>query len=242
MNSSAPDNLQQMTDVEQAKAKLQEVSETKESRKDPRAAEKTMLTRRNDGRVPDDQRDIREGTTKPKKKKFSQKLKEAIFPEDLGSGSIADHIFFKIIVPSFKRVVYEGLNTALCMALNMDPKTNRILGNGNTHTARASEYQRRSYTFNAGSSYSSRTPLANDEWDEETAKDYFNQMLEVVDKYDDLSVSNVYAICGLPERIRTTDRNWGWTKAMMSRADVYAVDKFGDRWVIDLPEPRPLGR
>lgn len=239
--SSMPD-IQKQTDVEQAKAKLQEVADTKESRKDPRAGETTMLSRRAaDGRVPDDQREIREGTVKPKKKKFSQKLKEAMFPEDLGNGSIADHIFFKIVVPSVKRVIYEGLNTALCMALNMDPKTNRIIG-GNTHTARAGEYQRRSYTFNAGGGYSNRNPIADCEWDEETAKDYFNQMLEVSEKYDDLSVSNVFSICGLQERIRTTDRNWGWTKAMMSRADIYAIDRMGERWVIDLPEPRSLVR
>ena len=127
------------------------------------------------------------------------------------------------------------------MALNMDPKTNRIIG-GNTHTARAGEYQRRSYTFNAGGGYSNRNPIADCEWDEETAKDYFNQMLEVSEKYDDLSVSNVFSICGLQERIRTTDRNWGWTKAMMSRADIYAIDRLGERWVIDLPEPRSLVR
>lgn len=244
MSTNTPGtDIQQQTDVELAKKKLEEVAETKIGRKDPRAGENPMLTRRIEagGRVPDEDRVIREGTVKPKKKKFGQKLKEAMFPEDLGNGSIADHIFFKIVVPSFKRVVYEGLNTALCMALNMDPKTNRIIGgNGNTHTARASEYQRRSYTFNAGSGYSMRNPIADCEWDEETAKDYYNQMLEVAEQYDDLSISNVYSICGLPERIKSTDKNWGWTKAMLTRSDVFAVDRYNERWVIDLPEPRPL--
>lgn len=237
MNTPGTD-IQQQTDVEQAKSKLQDVAALKEAQKDPRASEQTLLARRYDGRVPDVERDIREGTVPPKKKKFGQKLREALFPEN--PDNIPEHIFFDIVVPSIKKVVYEGLNTALCMALGMDPKSNRIVGKGNTHTARASEYQRRSYTFNASSSYSSRIPLNDCEWDEETAKDYFNQMLEVVEKYDDLSISNVYSICGLQDRIRTVDRNWGWTKAMMTRADVYCVDNRGERWVIDLPEPRPL--
>ena len=43
---AATSDMQQMTDVEQAKAKLQEVAETKEGMKDPRASEKTGITKR----------------------------------------------------------------------------------------------------------------------------------------------------------------------------------------------------
>ena len=236
-------DIQQQTDIEQAKTRLQEVAETKEGRKDPRANEKNTLIQRNprtatDERVPDDQRNIRAGTVKPKKKKFGQKLKEAMFDENIGNGSVSDHIFFVIVVPSFKKLIYEGLNTALCMVLNMDPKTNRILPSGNTHTANASLYRTRSYEQRGG--YAPRSPIADDYWDEMTAKEYFNEMLEVVEKYGDLSITNVYSICCLEKRIRTTDKNWGWTSAMMQRADVYPVDAMKENWVIDLPDPRPL--
>ena len=239
-------DLQQQTDLEQAKAKLQEVAETKEARKDPRIDEKNALIQRQKdrllqgGRVPDEQRDIREGKVPPKKKKFSTKLKEALFNTDAREGTVADHIFFDIIVPTTKRLVYESLNTALCMVLGLDPKNNRIIGS-NTHTANASLYRTRGVENRTN--YGPRKQILGDcEWDEETAKDYFSQMLEVVDKYDDLSISNVYSICGLQHMIRTTDRNWGWTRATMTRADVYAIDNLGERWVIDLPEPRPLNR
>ena len=237
-NTRDIEGLQQQTDVEQARQKLQEVAETKEGRKDPRSAETALTRTSTDIRVPDDRRDIPAGKVPPNKKKFGQKLKEAMFSEDIGNGSVSEHIFFKIIVPSFKKVIYEGLNTALCMVLNMDPKTNKLIG-GNTHTANASLYRTRAYDH-AGGGYTQRSPIADCEWDEATAKDYFNDMLEVVEKYGDLSITNVYSICCLENRIRTTDRNWGWTKAMMQRADVYCIDNRGERWVIDLPDPRPL--
>jgi len=229
-------DIQKQTDLEQAKAKLAEVAETKEARKDPRAGENALISRRPgmpEGRVPDSEREIREGHTPPKKKSFGKKLKEAFFPETAGDEKVSEYIFFRIVVPSIKRLTYEGLNTALCMILGMDPKTNRIIGNNsNPHTANASLYRNRQ-----GTGYSSRKPiLADYEWDEETAKDYFNQMLEVIDKYGDLSVSNVYSICGLQTLIRTTDRNWGWTRATFARANVYPLDQYGERWIIDLPE------
>ena len=228
-------DIQAATDIENAKAKLQQVADTKEARRDPRANENSML--------PDrvrQERYIPEGKVPPKKKTFGQKLREALFPEN--PDNIPEHILFDIVVPSIKKVVYEGLNTALCMALGQDPKTNRII-NANPHTSRASEYQRRTYVYNAGGGnggYSNRNPIADCEWDEQTAKDYFNDMLETVEKYDEMSVSDVYAICCLKDRIRTTDRNWGYTKALFTRAEVYPVDRMGERWIIDLPEPRPL--
>ena len=235
-------DIQKQTDLEQAKAKLAEVAETKEARKDPRANENTLISGRiaeRNGRVPDSDRDIREGTTPPKKKSFWKKLKNAVFPEIQGEESVSEHVFFSIVVPSIKKLTYEGLNTALCMVLGMDPKTNRLVGNGNPHTANASTYRaRQGGGYTPG--YSRKPILGDDEWDEETAKDYFGQMLEIIDKYGDLSITNVYSVCGLQERIRTTDRNWGWTRATFQRANVYPVDRYNERWIIDLPEPVSL--
>ena len=58
--------LQHQTDVEQAKAKLQQVAETKEGRKDPRAGETAPQVPR---KPATDEKKIRPVTAKPKKKK-----------------------------------------------------------------------------------------------------------------------------------------------------------------------------
>ena len=228
--------LQHRTDLEQAKDKLREVAETKEGRKDPRASEVTLPQPQKT--FTDGGKEIRPVTAKPKKKKFGQKLKEAMFSEDIGSGSVTEHIFFKILIPSVKRILSDMANTAINMALGLDPKTQTIRSS-NTHTANASVYRDRNY--NRGYSqqeYGRRDAISELEWDEETAKDIFNQMTELIERYGNCSIADAYSIMGLGDRIRTTDRNWGWTS--MRNADVVALDRMDDRWYLDMPPARPL--
>ena len=227
--------LQHQTDLEQAKEKLREVAETKEGRKDPRAG--TGVTLPAPRKAPTDEKDIRPVKAKPKKKKFGQKLKEAMFSEDIGSGSVTEHIFFKILIPSVKRVLSDMANTAINMALGLDPKTRTI--QTNTHVSNASIYRDRNY--NRGYSrdeITRRDAISELEWDEVTAKEIFAQMGDLIDQYGNCSIADAYSIMGLGDRIRTTDRNWGWTS--MRGADVVPVDRLDDRWFIDMPAARPL--
>ena len=229
--------LQHMEDVEKAKTRLQEVEETKEARKDPRGPGVPLPAPR---KKPDtDEKEIRPVQAKPKKKKFGQKLKEAMFSEDIGNGSVTEYVFFKILVPSVKRVLSDMANTAINMALGLDPKTRTI--QTNTHTANASVYRDRNY--NRGYSqqeYSRREAISELEWDEETANEIFDQMCELVERYNECSIADVYSIMGLGNRIRTTDRNWGWTS--MRNAEVVPVDRMNDRWIIDVPPAKALNR
>ena len=227
--------LQHQTDLEQAKAKLQEVAETKEGRRDPRAGTGVNLPA---PRKPatDSEKEIRPVTAKPKKKKFSQELKEALFSEDIGNGSVSKYVFFKIFIPSVKRVLSDMANSAINMALGLDPKTRTI--QANTHTANASVYRDRNYNRGYSGDYNRREAISELEWDEETAKDIYNQMADLIERYGNCSIADAYAIMGLGDRIRTTDRNWGWTS--MRGADVVPVDRMEDRWIVDMPGAREL--
>lgn len=232
-------DLQHETDIEQTKAKLREIEDTKEGRKDPRQATTLIQRRQERGeRVPEEEREIQAGKTKPKRKRFSQKLKEAMFSEDIGNGSVTEHIFFKILIPSTKRVLSDMANTAINMALGLDPKT-RTIGAGSTHTANASLYRNRQ-SENRAEYYSRKGILDDYEWDEATAKEYFNRILDHADQYGDISIRGVKSIVGLGHLIRTTDNKWGWTMSTLTRADVIPVDATNENWVILLPEPRPL--
>ena len=230
-------NEQHLTDVEQAKAKLQEVAETKESRNDPRAGEGVKAAPPAPRRETSGEKEIRPVKAKPKKKKFGQKMKEAMFSEDIGNGSVTEYVFFKIMIPSIKRVLSDMANTAINMALGLDPKTRTI--QSNTHTANASLYRDRNYNRNySREEYNRRDSISELEWNEETAKDIFSQMQELIERYGNCSLADAYSIMGLGDRIRTTDRNWGWTS--MRNADVVAADRMEDRWYIDMPPARPL--
>lgn len=233
----ATDNPQQRTDVEQAKAKLQEVQETKEARRDPRSGE-NLPARRERPATDVKEKDIRPVTAKPKKKKFGQKLKEALFGEDVGNGSISEAIFFKYFIPWLKRGLSDMANTAINMALGLDPKT-RTVGSGNTHTANASLYRDRNYNRRDDTpSYTRRDAISEYEWDEDTARDIFAQISDLIDRYGECTLADAYSIMGQGDRVRTTDRNWGWTS--MRNADVVPVNAMRDSWIVDMPSARPL--
>lgn len=227
--------LQHQTDIQQVKEKLKDVQELKEARKDPRAGEASPAP--GPKKPATDAKDIRPVKAKPKKKKFGQKMKEAMFSEDIGNGSVTEYVFFKILIPSIKRVLSDMANTAINMALGLDPKTRTI--QTNTHTANASLYRDRNYNRSySAAEYNRRDAISELEWDEETAKDIFSQMSELIERYGNCSLADAYSIMGLGDRIRTTDRNWGWTS--MRNADVVPADRLDDRWYIDMPPAIPL--
>lgn len=232
-----PNDIQTQTDIEQAKAKLAEVAETKEARKDPRAGTLTTLpARRQAGK--DEQKDIRPITAKPKKKKFGQKLKEAMFSEDIGNGSVTEHIFFRILIPSVKRVLSDMANTAINMALGLDPKT-RTIQSSNPHTSNASVYRDRNYNRPVDNYTNNRREAISElEWDEQTANDIYTQVCEIIDKYGEISIGDVYSIMGMGSKIRTTDSKWGWISTR--GIEVVPLDARHERNIIDFPSARPL--
>lgn len=216
-------NVPSVTD--QAKMRLRELQE----RQNPDNPPPTLTT----------DKTIRQVKGKPKKKKFSQELKEAMFSEDIGNGSVAKYVLFKVMIPAFKRLVSDMGNTAINMALGLDPKTRTVNG---SHVANQSVYaanRDRNYNRPDGPGYYNRRDAVSEyEWAEEDAKDIYNQMADLIDRYGNCSLADVYSIMGLGDKIRTTDRNWGWTS--MRGADVVPVDRTADRWIVDLPAARPL--
>ena len=130
-------------------------------------------------------------------------------------------------------------NSAINMALGLDPKTRTI--QSNSHTANASVYRDRNYNRGySNEEFGRRSAVSELEWDEETAKDIFSQMSDLIDQYGTCSIADAYSIMGLGDRIRTTDRNWGWTN--MRNADVVCVDRVDDRWIVDMPPAKDIRR
>jgi hypothetical protein len=237
---------QHQTDLEQAKAKLMDVEKNKEARKDPRAGVANPPLRKpaTDDSASAGEKKIRPIDKKPLKKTFGQKLKAAMFSEDIGNGSVTDYLFFKMLIPALKRVVLDMGNTALAMALGMDPKTKIFNGSTTTHTANARIYRDRNYSYNRGDAREytrSRDAISDLQWDEETARDIFTQICEILEHYPSISVAEVYSIMNMSEYIRSTDKNWGWTST--NGMDVLPTDP-GDprceRYYIAMPPAKPL--
>lgn len=235
------DDIQKQNDVNQAKARLEEVAKQKESHELQKAQVNGQPIRA-DRQAPLDMRDrrhIRPVEGKPKKKGFGEKMKEAFFG-DIGDGTITEHILFRIFIPSLKRVLSDMANTAINMALGLDPKTRTISGSSNTHVANASTYRDRNYSRSQSgiAGYSRREAVSEFYWDEETAKDIYNQLNELIDTHGCATLEDAYSIMSMPDKIRSTDRNWGWTS--MRNVEVYPIDPSGERWVVDMPPAKPI--
>lgn len=182
---------------------------------------------------------IRPVKAKPRKKKFSQKLKEAMFSEDIGNGSVAEHLFFKILIPNTKQLLSNMANTAINMALGLDPKT-RTIGSGNTHVANASLYRDRNFSRGTAdyNARNRRSAVSDFEWDEETAADIYTQCMDILDRYPSLSLAEVYSIMGQQTLIQSTDRRWGWTDG--KGIDLDCVDYNNKIWRVVFPPARPI--
>lgn len=226
-------DIQTNESVSAAKARLKEIEEQKangETRTPEAATDK-----------PKTKADIIHSVGgKSKKKKFSTKLKEAFFGENIGDGSIAENIFFRIFIPRLKQVLSDMANSAINSALGLDNRTRTISGGGNVHQANASTYRDRNYTRVNSVSSARRNAISEEVWDRETANEIYNQMMDVLDTFPDqgLTIADAYSIMGFGDRIRSTDRYWGWTSP--NGIELVCVDRANDLWVVDMPSARAL--
>lgn len=225
-------DIQHEADVEMARARLEGVQKPEEEKPNlPSPAPRRDISK-------DPNNHIRPVKAKPKKKKFGEKLKEAFFG-DIGDGTITEHIFFNIFIPSFKRVLSDMGNTAINMALGLDPKT-RTIGTTHSHAANASVYRDRNFNRSAGSQpgYARREAVSEYYWDEETAKDIYSQISDLIEQCQVARIADVYVIMDMPDKVRSTDYNWGWTS--MRNVEVYPVDPRGEKWIVDMPPAKPV--
>ena len=224
-------DIQHQADVEMARARLEGVQKPEEKPNLPSPSPKRDISE-------EPNKHIRGVKAKPKKKKFGDKLKEAFFG-DIGDGTITEHIFFNIFIPSFKRVLSDMGNTAINMALGLDPKT-RTIDSGRSHVANASVYRDRNYNRSTGNQpgYSRREAVSDYTWDEASAKDIYAQLSDLIEQCGRATLADAYVIMSMPNKVRSTDYHWGWTS--MRNAEVYPVDRREQDWVVDMPPAKPL--
>jgi len=233
----------QQDSIAAAKAKIEEMQNRKEEQEQAGGAQETpprSIVPRRGADIPS-KKGIRPVSGKPKeakKKTFGQELKEALFGEGIGDGSIPKYIFFQMFIPSFKRIVADMCNGAINMAFGLDPKTRTIRsGEVNRFQSNASTFRDRNFA-NRGSSRYGRESVSDYEWDGPTADDIYNQIADLMDRFQEVSLAEVYSIMNMPEKIRTTDKNWGWVS--MERIDLVCLDTDNDIWRIEFPRIREL--
>lgn len=176
---------------------------------------------------------------KPQKKTFGTKLKEAFFGDNIGDGSISEHVLFKICIPAVKRVVSEMANSAINMALGLDPKTRTIDAGRNTHTSNSTVYRDRNLSRSSDDRiyYSARrNSISEWLWTLDDAEDILDEIYKALDEYHMITVSDVYSIMNLGDQIKSTDKNYGWT----SPRGMGIVEVHDGQWSLRLPPAGPI--
>ena len=229
-------DIQTSEAVERARERLQDAAERKSG-----TTERAPVTEAE--RLPAKSKSdiIRPTDKKPKKKTFGARFKEAFFGENATPGSIAENIFFRIFIPKLKMVLSEMANSAINSALGMDSRTRTFGGNGyNVHQSNASIYRDRGYNRGGSVNGIRRGAISDEVWDEDTANDIYRQMMDILDQFPEegLTVADVWSIMGFPERIRSTDREWGWTSKR--GIDLVEIDPVKHLYIIDVCAPRAL--
>lgn len=169
------------------------------------------------------------GNARQRKKSVGSKLGSAIISNDVDS--VGNYIFMDVLVPSFKKMISD----IVCNGINMllgEPNRDRSRPNGSRVSYRAYYDQRedRQNSLRARANYSYDDIIFDDRGD---AEEVLCRMEELIDRFQVVSVADLYDMAGLTGNY--TDNKYGWTDLRDAR-----VERVHDGYVIRLPRAATL--
>lgn len=165
-----------------------------------------------------------------KQKTFSQKLKEAIFGEDVKN--VPEHVFFNIIVPNVVKMFGDSVQGALSM-------TFRSLGRSRDRRDDDGPYRNYDYSRRYRDESRRVSTAANPDFSSfvfsssEGVLDKIEVFNDILDEYDYLTVADVKTEIG--DSPRPVDRKWGWK----STRD-FEAEPDGEGWILVTPRAKHL--
>ena len=169
-----------------------------------------------------------------RKKKLSKRLSEKFLGED--ARSVGDYVMLDVLIPAAKNTIADAVTQGIeHMVFGEVRSTSRRTGQRPGHTA----YSRMSENNRRPERTMSRQARGRHNFDEiiiETrpeAVEVLNNMQQDLDKYGQVTVSNLYEMVGITGNY--TDAKWGWVDL-----DQVGVTRVRDGYLLDLPRPEPL--
>lgn len=188
---------------------------------------------------------IRRTTSIPikRKKPFGSRLKEMLVGED--AKSAVAHIFSDVMLPAARDMIADAGSQFLERLIFGEPRSASRRTGVRGPTSGSAGYVSYNRFANRGPAREeprqmSRQARGGHNFDEiilhtkVEADDTIDQMFELVNKYDWISVAELYTIVGItPEYV---DQNWGWTTI-----EGLSATRISDGYLLNLsrPEPRP---
>lgn len=171
-------------------------------------------------------------TITKREKTFGQKLKEAVFGEDVKN--VPEHVFFNIIVPNVMRMFGDSVQGALNM-------TFRGLGGKSSSSYRDDGSPYRNYDRMYDRDRERRRAMPSGEIDFDDyifsnprgVEHVIDELNDILDRYNVITVADVCTQVG--KSPRSIDNKWGWK----SVRDFEAVP-VRDGWILSVPRARYL--
>ncbi len=174
---------------------------------------------------------IIKGQARVHQKTTSEKIKEAIFGENVDS--VGDYLIFDILVPSCKELVSDFISKGVDMMLFGETR-----GRGRSNSRRGGSYVDYTATQRKRDHESARRArfdFSDVEFDiREDAIEVLDAMDDNIEMYDDVSVANLYEFSGITPS--PADYNWGWTNINAARIEL----KRNGKYIIVMPRPKAL--
>lgn len=145
-----------------------------------------------------------------KKKPLSKKFAESFFNDDVGN--IGEYIIYDVIIPGAKSVIYEIITNSLGMSLfgqvmpqNIKRHGSKSIVNYSGASAHNSINNRRAVSERTRSNHSFDDIVLENKWE---AEEVLSMMVEMIDKYDQVTVGDLYDMVGATSSF--ADQSYGW--------------------------------
>lgn len=171
------------------------------------------------------------GTVKTKKKTGASKLADIFISEDVSN--VKSYIFMDVLVPAIKKAVSDIVTDGIEMILYGGTGRGKKTSSG-SKVSYSKYYEKKDERH-----YDSAKARVRFDFDEiifesrAEADAVRLQMLDVLDRYDVVTVADMYDMADLPQPY--TSNKYGWTN--IRSAEPIRVR---DGWILKLPKPSPI--
>lgn len=195
--------------------------------------------------IEDREKDLKQITSAQavrKKKSLRKRFTESFVAGDLRTA--ITYAIMDVLLPEAKDMVIETVHSGLERLLLGESRRYRGITrpqSGNLGYVNYSRYSTpsRSSPWTSSQRAMSRQARARHDFDDilltsrVEAEEVIDQLFNVVEKYDEATIADLYDLVGLASS--HTDHKWGWTSIRGA-----GVTRTRDGYLLDLPEPEPL--
>ena len=170
------------------------------------------------------------GNVSMRKKTTLKKVADIFFQKDIND--VKSYLIMDVLVPEIRDALYNLVMNGLDMMLYDGKRTRKSSSNTMRVNYSAKYNNQTSIPESSNSSPRTKSGLNFDDVvfdDRMDAEEVLNQMLNIIEQYDSVSVADFCELAGIPGEY--TDRKYGWTS--LGAAEVQRIS--GGGYILNLP-------